>query len=118
MRKQVEEASDALNFGKSAELLIVVIGILTQGLLVLLDSLEGVGLDHDLLLSFAPLLENVSEVHIFVALILVLAVDISLGCDSSFWSVGGGQELVCWLFDCGSCPSTYSEQSLEEIFIT
>jgi hypothetical protein len=82
MREQVEEASDALDFWQASQLLVIVVGVVAQRLLVLFNGLQRVRFDHDLLLFFTLLLENVAEVDVLLAIILILSVEVSR-CDAS-----------------------------------
>lgn len=75
MREQVEEASDALDLSHVPQLLIIVVGVVAQRLLVLFDGLQRVCFDHDLLLFFTFLLENVTEVDVLLAIVLILPVE-------------------------------------------
>lgn len=98
MGEQVEEASDTLDLRQATQLLVIVVGVLAEWLLILFDGLQSVGLDHDSLLFFAFLLENVAEVDVLMALVLILSVEVSRSNDSAIGSARGRKQLAVRLF--------------------
>ena len=117
MREQVEEASDALDLRQASQLLVIVVGVVAQRLLVLFNGLQSVCFDHDLLLFFTLLLENVAEVDVLLTIVLILSVEVRRCDDAAVRSARSGQKLVLLVFWGYTRPLVDSEKYLQEVLV-
>jgi hypothetical protein len=79
--------------------------------------LHRVCFDHDLLLFFTPLLENVAEVDVLLTIVLILSAKVRRSDDTAVRTAGSGQKFVLLVLCGGAWPLVDSEKYLQEVFV-